>query len=42
MSLEPGIVDANILIYATAVDAPQYAPSRALLDAARDDPAATL
>jgi len=42
MSLEPGIVDANILVYAMAADAPQYAASRALLDAARDDPATTL
>ncbi len=42
MSLEPGIVDANILVYAMASDAPQYAPSRALLDVARDDPATTL
>lgn len=39
MSLEAGIIDANILVYAMAVDAPQYASSRALLDAARDDPA---
>jgi predicted nucleic acid-binding protein len=42
MSLEPGIIDANIRVYAMAVDAPQYAASRALLDAARDDPATTL
>jgi len=39
MSLEPGIVDANILVYAMAIDAPQYAAARALLDGARDDPA---
>lgn len=39
MSLKPGIIDANILVYAMAADAPQYAPSRALLDVARDDPA---
>jgi hypothetical protein len=39
MSREPGIIDANILVYAMAVDAPQYASSRALLDSARDDPA---
>ncbi len=38
MSLEPGVVDANILVYATAAEAPQHAASRALLDAARDDP----
>jgi len=42
MSLEPGIIDANILVYAMAADAPQYRSSRALLDVARDDPAATL
>ncbi len=42
MSLEPGIIDANILVYAMAVDAPQYARSRALLDAAHDDPGASL
>jgi predicted nucleic acid-binding protein len=42
MSLEPGIVDANILVYAMAADALQYAASRALLDAARDDPGTTL
>jgi predicted nucleic acid-binding protein len=35
MSLEPGIVDANILIYAMDADAPQHAASRALLEAAR-------
>lgn len=42
MSLEPGIVDANILVYAMAADAPRHAASRALLDVARDDPATTL
>lgn len=42
MSLEPGIIDANILVYAMAADAPQYAASRALLDVARDDPATAL
>jgi predicted nucleic acid-binding protein len=42
MSLEPGIIDANILVYAMAADAPQFAPSRGLLDAARDDPATML
>jgi predicted nucleic acid-binding protein len=41
MSLEPGVVDANILVYAFDVDAPQHAASRALLNAARD-PANTL
>ena len=39
MSLEPGIIDANILVDAMAADALQYAASRALLDAARGDPA---
>lgn len=33
---EPGIVDANILVYALDTDAPQHRASRALLDAARD------
>jgi predicted nucleic acid-binding protein len=35
-SVEPGVVDANILVYAFDVDAPQHAASRALLNAARD------
>ena len=35
MSIEPGIVDANVLVYALHADAPQHAASRALLDAAR-------
>jgi predicted nucleic acid-binding protein len=41
MSLEPGIVDANVLAYAINADAPQHEGSRALLDAARD-PSITL
>src|SRR5450631_2053364 len=41
MSLEPGIVDANVLVYAMDADAPQHAASRALLEAARD-PSTTL
>jgi len=41
MSVEPGIVDANVLAYATNADAPKHAASRALLDAARD-PSVTL
>jgi predicted nucleic acid-binding protein len=41
MSLEPGIIDANVLVYAMDSDARQYAASRALLEAARD-PATTL
>ncbi|HUI54736.1 MAG TPA: PIN domain-containing protein [Bryobacteraceae bacterium] len=41
MSVEPGLVDANVLVYAMDADAPQHAASRALLDAARH-PSATL
>jgi hypothetical protein len=41
MSVEPGIVDANVLAYATNADVPHHAASRALLDAARD-PSTTL
>src|SRR5271165_6936707 len=41
MSVEPGIVDANVLAYATNADVPNHAASRALLDAARD-PSVTL
>jgi hypothetical protein len=33
MSVEPGILDANILAYALNADAPQDAASRAPLDA---------
>ena len=36
MSVEPGLIDANVLVYAMDADAPQHAASRALLDAARD------
>ena len=36
MSVEPGVIDANVLVYAVDADAPQHAASRALLDAARD------
>ena len=36
MSVEPGIVDANVLAYAINVDAPDHPASRALLDAGRD------
>ncbi|MGD9614894.1 MAG: type II toxin-antitoxin system VapC family toxin [Alphaproteobacteria bacterium] len=42
MSVEPGIVDTNVLVYALDADAPQHAAARALLDAARADTAATL
>jgi predicted nucleic acid-binding protein len=41
MSVEPGIVDANVLAYASNADNPKYSASRALLDEARD-PAVTL
>ncbi len=41
MSLEPGILDANVLIYAVVPEAPQHPASRALLDAVRDDPGVT-
>jgi toxin-antitoxin system PIN domain toxin len=36
MSIEPGIVDANVLVYAMDASASQHAASRALLEAARD------
>lgn len=36
MSVEPGILDANVLAYAINADAPQHEASRALLEAARD------
>ncbi len=42
MSVEPGIVDTNVLVYALDADAPQHAAARALLDAARADASATL
>jgi predicted nucleic acid-binding protein len=41
MSVEPGIVDTNVLVYALDADAPQHAAARALLEAARD-PSTTL
>jgi toxin-antitoxin system PIN domain toxin len=41
MSIEPGVVDANILVYGVDARAVQHASSRALLDAAQD-PATTL
>lgn len=34
MSVEPGVVDANILIYALDADAPQHVACRTLLEAA--------
>ena len=41
MSVESGVVDANVLVYAMDADAPHHAASRALLEAARD-PVVTL
>ena len=41
MSVEPGIVDANVLAYALNADASQHPASRSLLQAARD-PSTTL
>jgi hypothetical protein len=41
MSVEPGFVDTNVLVYALDADAPQHAAARALLEAGRD-PANTL
>lgn len=41
MSVEPGVVDANILAYAINADASQHVASRSLLEAARD-PSKTL
>ncbi len=35
MSVEPGIVDANILVYAFDANAPQHSASRRLIDAGR-------
>lgn len=36
MSVDPGVVDANVLAYATNADAPNHLPSRALLEQALD------
>jgi predicted nucleic acid-binding protein len=41
MSVDPGLVDTNVLAYASNADDSRYAPSRALLDEARD-PSLTL
>jgi predicted nucleic acid-binding protein len=41
MSVDPGVLDANVLAYALDVIAPQHTASRALLEAARD-PSVTL
>ena len=36
MSIEPGIADTNVLVYALDADAPQHEAARALLEAARE------
>lgn len=36
MSVEPGVVDANVLVYAVNADAPQHSVSRAFLENASD------
>jgi hypothetical protein len=41
MSVDPGVLDANVLAYAVDVDAPRHAASRALLEAA-SDPSVTI
>ena len=41
MSVDPGVLDTNVLAYAVDADAPQHAASRALLEAA-GDPSITL
>jgi toxin-antitoxin system PIN domain toxin len=35
MPFKPGLIDANVLVYALDADAPQHAASRALLESAR-------
>jgi toxin-antitoxin system PIN domain toxin len=35
MPVEPGLIDANVLVYAIDADAPQHSASRALLESAR-------
>ena len=42
MSVEPGIVDANIFVYALDADAPQHVASRTLLEAAQREASVTL
>jgi predicted nucleic acid-binding protein len=42
MSIEPGIVDTNVLDYALDADAPQHLAARGLLDAVRTDASTTL
>jgi uncharacterized protein len=41
MAIEPGLIDANVLVYAMDADAPHHTASRALLEGARD-PSTTL
>ena len=41
MSIEPGVLDANVLVYSVQMPAPQHAASVALIEAA-NDPATTL
>jgi predicted nucleic acid-binding protein len=41
IKIEPGVLDANILVYAIDVGAPQHAASQRLLQAA-SDPATVL
>jgi predicted nucleic acid-binding protein len=36
MSVEPGIVDTNVLVYALDADAPQHEAARALREAGRE------
>ena len=36
MPVDPGLIDANVLVYAMDADAPQHAASRALLESARN------
>jgi predicted nucleic acid-binding protein len=35
MSVEPGIIDTNVLVYALDADAPQHLAARTLLETAR-------
>ena len=37
MPVEPGLIDANVLVYAMDADAPQHAASRALIESAHDE-----
>ena len=42
MSLEPGLIDANVLVYAMDADAQHHTASRALLETAARDQSTTL